>query len=96
MHIFFFRVSVTKRRECSQAFLAESMKTRDKNHDDFHCMQMSLVMSKAVKSQVQNIHNKKVKTVHLLSPETAHLLCNKVGLLCNIFSDFCGADLCVF
>ena len=33
------------RRPCSQAFLAETVETGDKNRDDFHCMQMSLVMS---------------------------------------------------
>ena len=27
------------------AFLAETVETGDKNSDDFHCMQMSLVMS---------------------------------------------------
>ena len=29
----------------SQAFLTETVETGDKNRDDFHCMQMSLVMS---------------------------------------------------
>ena len=29
----------------SQAFLTETMETGDKNRDDFHYMQMSLVMS---------------------------------------------------
>ena len=29
----------------SQVFLTETMETRDKNRDDFQCMQMSLVMS---------------------------------------------------
>ena len=33
------------RTPCSQAFLAETVETGDKNGDDFHCMQMSLVMS---------------------------------------------------
>ena len=28
------------RRPCSQAFLAETVETEDKNHDDFHFMQM--------------------------------------------------------
>ena len=28
-----------------RAFLAETVETGDKNRDDFHCMQMSLVMS---------------------------------------------------
>ena len=32
------------RRPCSQAFLAETVETGYKNHDDFHFMQMSLVM----------------------------------------------------
>ena len=32
-------------RPCSQAFLTETEETGDKNGDDFHCMQMSLVMS---------------------------------------------------
>ena len=31
-------------RPCSQAFLAETVKTGDKNRDDFLCMQMNLVM----------------------------------------------------
>ena len=30
---------------CSQEFLAETIETGDENRDDFHCMQMSLVMS---------------------------------------------------
>ena len=33
------------RRPCSQAFLAKTVETGDKNRDDFHCVQMSLVMS---------------------------------------------------
>ena len=37
------------RRPCSQAFLAETVETGDKNRDDFHCIQtciqMRLVMS---------------------------------------------------
>ena len=32
-------------RSCSQAFLAETVETGDKNPDDFPCTQMSLVMS---------------------------------------------------
>ena len=32
-------------RSCSQAFLAETVETGDKNPDDFLCTQMSLVMS---------------------------------------------------
>ena len=28
-----------------QAFLAETVETGDKNRDDFHCTQMSLLMS---------------------------------------------------
>ena len=45
MQAFFFRLSVTKRGAYSQAFLAETVGNGDKNRDDFHCMQMSLVMS---------------------------------------------------
>ena len=33
------------RRPCSQAFLAETVETGDKNSNDFHCIQISLVMS---------------------------------------------------
>ena len=33
------------RRPYSQTFLAETVETGDKNRDDFHCMQMSFVMS---------------------------------------------------
>ena len=44
MQAFGFRLSVAKREACSQAFLAETVETGDKNHDDFLCMQMSLVM----------------------------------------------------
>ena len=29
----------------SQAFLAETVETGDKNRDDFHCIQMSTVLS---------------------------------------------------
>ena len=42
---FFFRVSSPNGRPQSQAFLAETVETGDKNRDDFHCTQMSLVMS---------------------------------------------------
>ena len=31
-------------RVCSQAFLLETMETRDKNHHDFHCLEVSLVI----------------------------------------------------
>ena len=41
---FVFRLSVAKRGACSQAFLAETVQTGDKNLDDFLCMQMSFVM----------------------------------------------------
>ena len=34
-------------RSCSQAFLAETLETDDKNANDFPCTQMSLVMSMA-------------------------------------------------
>ena len=33
------------RRPCSQASLAKTVETGDKNRDNFHSMQMSLVMS---------------------------------------------------
>ena len=45
MQAFLFRRSVAKRGACSQAFLTETVETGDKNRDDFHCMQMSLVIS---------------------------------------------------
>ena len=41
----FFRRSSPNGRPWSQAFLAEIMKTGNKNRDDFRRMQMSLVMS---------------------------------------------------
>ena len=41
----FFRRSSPNGRPWSQAFLAETMETGDKNRDDFLCMQISLVMS---------------------------------------------------
>ena len=45
MEAYFFRRSVAKRGACSQASLTETVGTGDKNRDDFHCMQTSLVMS---------------------------------------------------
>ena len=33
------------RAPCSQAILAETVETGDKNRDDFYCIQMSLVTS---------------------------------------------------
>ena len=42
---FFLCVSSPNGRSYSQAFLAETVETVDKNRHDFHCMQMSLVMS---------------------------------------------------
>ena len=44
MQPFFFCRSVAKRGACSHAFLTETVETGDKIRDDFHCMQMSLVM----------------------------------------------------
>ena len=41
----FFRKSDANGRPYSQAFLTETVVTGDKNRHDFHCMQMSLVMS---------------------------------------------------
>ena len=41
----FFQVSSPNGQPWFQAFLVETVETRDKNRDDFHCMQMSLVMS---------------------------------------------------
>ena len=38
-------VSSPNGRSYSQVFLAETVETGDKNRHDFHCMQMSLVMS---------------------------------------------------
>ena len=40
----FSSVRRNKRGLSSQAFLTETVETGDKNRDDFHCMQMSLVM----------------------------------------------------
>ena len=45
MEAYFLRRSVAKRGACSQASLTETVGTGDKNRDDFHCMQTSLVMS---------------------------------------------------
>ena len=47
MHAFFvfFRRSSPIGRPWSQAFLAETVETGDKNNDGFCCMQTSLVMS---------------------------------------------------
>ena len=45
MEAYFFRRSVAKRGECSQASLTDTVGTGDKNRDDFPCMQTSLVMS---------------------------------------------------
>ena len=45
-NVFFFFLSVRRQKgACSQAFLTETVETGDKIRDDFHCMQMSLVMS---------------------------------------------------
>ena len=44
--VFRLRIQDTKERSCSQAFVVETVKTGNKNRDDFHCMQMTrLVMS---------------------------------------------------
>ena len=43
--LFFFVCLPKNGRSYSQAFLAETVETVDKNRHDFHCMQMSLVMS---------------------------------------------------
>ena len=45
MQAFSFMCLTPNGRPWSQAFLAETVETGDKNRDDFHCMQMSLVMS---------------------------------------------------
>ena len=44
-NVFIFCRSVAKMGACSKAFLTETVETGDKIRDDFHCMQMSLVMS---------------------------------------------------
>ena len=41
---FFLSVSSPNGRPYSQAYLAETVETGDKNRHDFHCMQMNLVM----------------------------------------------------
>ena len=41
----FFFFSVGSSQKVSQAFLAETVETGNKNRHDLHCMQMSLVMS---------------------------------------------------
>ena len=43
--LFFFVRRAPIRRPCSPAFLAENVETGNKNRDDFHCIQMRLVMS---------------------------------------------------
>ena len=45
LQVVFFFVFSTERRLWFQAFLAATVETGDKNRDDFHCMQMRLVMS---------------------------------------------------
>ena len=45
MQAFFFGFS-SNGWPWSQAFIAETVETGDKNRDDFCCMQMSLLMSK--------------------------------------------------
>ena len=45
MQPFFSRRFVVKRRTCSQASLTETVETGDENRDDFHCMQISLVIN---------------------------------------------------
>ena len=44
-NIFLGRWSVAKRGVCSQEFLTETVETKDKNRDDYHYMQMNLVIS---------------------------------------------------
>ena len=43
--VVFFFVGLPNGRPWSQALLAETVKTGDKNRDDFRCMQMSIVKS---------------------------------------------------
>ena len=43
--VFCFCVSSPNGWPWSQAFLAETVETGDKNRDDFHCMQMSLQLN---------------------------------------------------
>ena len=45
MQSFFFFVGLPNGRPWSQALLAETVKTGDKNRDDFRRMQMSIVKS---------------------------------------------------
>ena len=45
LFLFFLCVSYANGRRYSQAFLAETVETGDKNRRNFHCMQMSLVIS---------------------------------------------------
>ena len=45
LSLFFFSSWAPIWRPCSQAFLAETVGTGDQNRDDFHCMQIRLVMS---------------------------------------------------
>ena len=45
LNIFLGRWSVAKRGVCSQEFLTETVETKDKNRDDYHYMQMNLVIS---------------------------------------------------
>ena len=44
MQAFFFVCVGRNGGPCSQAFLEETLEAGGKNRDDFHCMQMSLVM----------------------------------------------------
>ena len=45
MQAFLFFFFVCQHQIVGQAFLVESLETEDKILDDFHCMQMNLVMS---------------------------------------------------
>ena len=45
MQSFFFFVGLPNGWPWSQALLAETVKTGDKNRDDFRCLQMSIVKS---------------------------------------------------
>jgi len=45
LQVVFLFVFSTERRLWFQAFLAATVETGNKNRDDFHCMQMRLVMS---------------------------------------------------
>ena len=44
LQVVFFLVFGTERRLWFQAFLAATVENGDKNREDFHCMQMTLVM----------------------------------------------------